>query len=151
MNCTECRDRLLEADAATLRGEGDPAVAEHLRACASCQAISGMLLDEEARLREALAALTPTAPMEAAATAAVRESVQRVRRRQWAALVPLAAAAGLVGVLLTGDGDLPPKPGRQSAAAPPLVEASDQNVVVYQTGNPKVVVIWLYSNNGSGT
>lgn len=151
MNCPECRDRLLEADAATLRGEGDAAVAEHLRACASCEAIAGMLLDEEARLREALAGLTPVPPIEAAAKAAVRESLRRGRRRRLAALVPLAAAAGLVTVLLTGKGDLPPDLARPPSAPPPLVETSNQNVVVYQTDNPDIVVIWLYPNDRSGT
>jgi anti-sigma factor RsiW len=151
VNCTQCQDRLLEADAATLRGEGDPAVAEHIRVCASCAAIARMLLDEEVLLREALAGLTPVAPIEPAATAAVRESLRRARRRRWAALIPLAAAASLVAVLLTGTGDLPPGSARPLATPPPLVEASDQNVVVYQTENPDVVVIWLYSNNGSGT
>jgi hypothetical protein len=110
-----------------------------------------MLLDEEARLREALAALTPTAPLDTAARQAMRESRRRVRTRRWAALVPLAAAAGLVAVLLTGDGPPPSGSGGQPAAPPPLVEASDQNVVVYQTDNPDIVVIWLYPNDGSGT
>lgn len=151
MTCAECRDRLLEADATALRGDGEDAVAEHVRACAPCRAVATTLLHEEARLREALAALAPAGPIEAAAAAAVRESRKRVRRRRWAALVPLAAAAGLAGVLLMGDGDVSSSRGWQPSAPPPLVEASDQNVMVYQTGNPDIVVIWLYPNDGSGT
>lgn len=151
MNCTECRDRLMEADPAVLRGTDGSEVAAHLNACASCRAIAHMLLDEETRLQEALDTLAPGGVVDAAATAAARESRSRRRRRRWTALAPVAAAAGLVALLLGGGDDPPPPSDAFRPASPPLVETSAQHVVVYQTSNPDIVVIWLYPNDGSGT
>ncbi len=151
MNCTECRDRLLEAAPAVLRGTDGPDVAAHLNTCASCRAIAHTLLEQETRLREALDALAPAGVVAVAATAAARESRSRRRRRRWAALAPVAAAAGLVALLLGGGDDLLPPSDAFGPAPPPLVETSAQHVVVYQTSNPDIVVIWLYPNDGSGT
>ena len=151
MNCTECRDRLLEAAPAVLRGTDGPDVAAHLNTCASCRAIAHTLLEQETRLREALDALAPAGVVDTAATAAARVSRSRRRRRRWAALVPVAAAAGLAALLLGGGDDLAPRPDAFRPAPPPLVETSAPHVVVYQTSNPDIVVIWLYPNDGSGT
>jgi hypothetical protein len=41
--------------------------------------------------------------------------------------------------------------GAPSVLPLPIVEASDQNVVVFQTENPDIVVVWLYQKNGRGT
>jgi hypothetical protein len=48
MDCSTCRDRLLEADLPDLRGEGDPAVAAHLHACLACRAFASAILAAEA-------------------------------------------------------------------------------------------------------
>ena len=37
MNCDECVDMMLEADAATLTGRGEGGMAEHLRSCLTCR------------------------------------------------------------------------------------------------------------------
>jgi anti-sigma factor RsiW len=151
VNCTECRDRLLEAAPAVLRGEGASDVAAHLDRCASCRAIAQLLLDQHARLGDALDALAPASAADAAALAAARESRSRRQRRRWVTLAPVAAAAGLAALLVAGGDDVPPQPDSTAPPSPPIVEATDQNVVVYQTDNPDIVVIWLYPNDGSGT
>ncbi len=151
MNCTECRDRLLEAAPAVLRGEDVSDVAPHLDRCASCRAMTQLLLDQQARLADALNALAPAGAADVAALAAARKSRSQRQRRRWVMLAPIAAAAGLAALLVAGGDDVPPRPGSTTPPSPPIIEATDQNVVVYQTNNPDIVVIWLYPNDGSGT
>jgi anti-sigma factor RsiW len=73
------------------------------------------------------------------------------RRIFWTAFLP-AAAAVLAGLLLVdgreGGTDLPTFPLTSQARAaelPPLVEAAPgKNVVVLETQNPKITLVWLY-------
>ena len=149
MNCAECRERLVEADRADLEGIGDSPLAAHLTDCTGCRAIADRLLEEETRLREALDALQPVRSAEEAVRRAAR--IARRRRRRWLGLVPAAAAAGIAALLLSRSDGPTVSDFVERAPPTPIVESSDQNVVIYQTDNPDIVVVWLYLKNGSGT
>ncbi len=149
MNCMECRERLLEADRADLERAGDTLLVAHLTGCSGCRAIADQLLEEERYLREALDALEPAGSAGDAVRRAAR--IVRRRRRRWLGLVPAAAAASIAALLLMRS-DTPTVSELVERTSPtPIVESSDQNVVVYQTDNPDIVVVWLYQKNGSGT
>ena len=143
MNCTESRDRVLEAEVHELRGEGDSALAGHIRTCTECRVLADRILEEQAHVRLALEALTPSGSADQAARVAARHS--RWRRFRTRALIPGAAAAAVAAFLLfrSTDQHFPTTPTAQIPT--PLVEASqDQDVIVYQTANPDIVVVWLY-------
>lgn len=147
MRCSECRHLLTEADPGELRGIGNSDLAAHLRACETCRGAARQLLDGEQLLRAALLDLRPHGSAAVAAQAAIRASHRRRRRF---VLVPLMAAAGLTALLLLRPGEFTPGTPQQWAGPPPIVEApSGQNVIVYQTANPDVVVVWLYQRKGS--
>ncbi len=153
MNCTAARERLLEADAADLRGETDSELSRHLRDCGRCRTAAQAILEQERALARALAAVHPKSTADRAIEAAragpdVIPLGPRWKHR-WAALVPAAAAAALAGILLSGNGTPPvaPPPSAESAAvaAVPVVDAaSSDRVVVFNTENPDIVVVWLY-------
>lgn len=149
MTCTEIHDQLLEADTSTLRGEGESAVAQHLRSCPRCHQLAERIVAEERRLQGALAALEPRQPVDDAVRTAVRQARQR-RRRRWIVASGLAAAAVAVFALWqSGRSALPPSPPPTAMAQPFVQTSADQNVIVYQTANPDIVVVWLYQRNGS--
>ncbi|MGH7481454.1 MAG: hypothetical protein ACRELV_04820, partial [Longimicrobiales bacterium] len=74
IRCEECRERLLEADVAELRGGGSDPLAEHLRACDECRRRAELVVAEHDRLASALAAV------ERGYTPAEPSRVRRVRR-----------------------------------------------------------------------
>ena len=149
MTCTEIHDQLLEAAPSELRGEGESAVAQHLRSCPRCRQLAERIVAEESRLQGALAALEPRQPVDDAVRTAVRQARQR-RRRRWIVASGLAAAAVAVVALWQGGRSALPPAAPPTAMAQPFVQTSaDQNVIVYQTANPDIVVVWLYQRNGS--
>jgi hypothetical protein len=101
------------------------------------------MLEEQAHLLSALDALTPPGSAEHAARVAARHA--RWRRVRARALIPAAAAAAAIAFVLfrgTNQG-FPPTPTVRVPT--PLVEASQsQDVIVYHTANPDIVVVWLY-------
>ena len=143
MNCLEARAALLEADLEELRGTADTSLALHLRDCADCRAGAERILRVEDALGRRLAALAP------------RRSIARApatprRRRPWRWAVPLAAAAGIVALVVTR----PPEPRPEDHRPPDLAThevggvsvraPAGRNVAVFQTDNPDIVVIWFY-------
>ena len=153
MNCEHAADALLEADLAELRGAGDAPLAAHLRTCERCRTLAGRILDAETALAETLAAERPKRPAhEAAAAAIAAASASRTWRSRFrvAALAGAGiAAAGIAAVLLVnGGGPSPtqtPRPAMASGRPITLLEASPgQHVVVFQTDNPNIVIIWTF-------
>ncbi len=154
MNCTEARDRLLEADLAELKAEVDTDLSLHLQGCIRCRAVAERLAAEERTLAAALDAVRPRTGVEEALARAEAESASRGRvptfplRKAWG-LVPLAAAAAVAGVLITSSGgQLPGEPidvaAVRHAPAPIVEESTGQNVAVFETENPDIVVVWIF-------
>ena len=152
--CTEARDRLLEADLTELKGEVETDLSLHLQGCTGCRAVAMRLAAQERSLAAALDAARPRMGVEEALARAEAESASRGRvltfplRKAWG-LVPLAAAAAVAGVLITSSGGQLPGEPIDVAAVPqasvPTVEASTgQNVVVFNTENPDIVVVWIF-------
>ncbi len=154
MNCTEARDRLLEADLAELNGEVGTDLSRHLRDCTGCRALAERLAAQERSLAAALDAVRPRMGVEEALARAEAESASRGRvltfplRKAWG-LVPLAAAAAVTAVLVTHNGgQLPGEPidvaAVRHAPAPIVEESTGQNVAVFETENPDIVVVWIF-------
>ncbi len=143
MKCDEAYPLLLEA-------ETDSLLSEHVRSCVRCRTVAQRINREEERLRTALDAVRPRVSADVAGKRAAWEARLRNRKRIWYGLAPVAAAAGLAGILLVSNGS--PTPGSLGAptttaqqALPPVVEeAPGQNVAVFETDNPNVVVVWSF-------
>ena len=144
IDCATSMDLLLVADVAELSGAGDSDLAAHVRMCASCRVHAERLLAEQARLAHALATLTAlhTAP-----------ASNRTPLRRWATrlVVPLAAAAAAVVVLVTREGQrdrepLPPLivPPMRVAEVPVVNASTGRNVAVLRTSDPRITVVWYY-------
>ncbi len=104
MNCEMARNQMLEADLSELGGEGDGALAQHLRACAQCRERARRILEQTAALKGALERLAPRVSPEGIQRGQPTPTTQL---RRWAVTVPLALAA------LTATGfaaDEPPAP-----------------------------------------
>jgi len=153
MNCAEARELLLESELADLRMEGGSPLAEHLMACPSCQELARSVVEMESALASALGSREPDLAFEEAVVAAATpEKFRRSHRRRLRvlpALVPLAAAAVLVLLLLPRSGTRDEFPGRvltpAMAAELPAVEAPPgKTAMILDTGNPDVQIIWLF-------
>lgn len=149
MNCTEARDLLLQAELAELRGEGESEVARHVRECARCRTVAQEIGEQEGALAQALAGMRPGVSADTAADEARTPEVIPLPRwrRRWAALIPAALAATLAGILLTGNGTPPAPPATETAAVAPVPvvdAASSEHIVVFNTDNPDIVVVWLF-------
>ena len=150
MNCSEARARILEADLADLRGEIASDLSRHLDSCGRCRLAAQRILQEETNLGDMLAAVRPHISAEVASKRAQGEAHLRRRRRIWYGLAPALAAAGFAGILLVGNGV--PTPGTLAGSVlmaqqelPPIVEtASGQQVAVFETDNPNIVVVWSF-------
>jgi len=150
MNCTEAHAPLLEADLADLRGETTSDLSEHLRSCGRCRAAAQRILEEEASLSDMLAAVRPRVSAEVASKRAQWEARLRRRRRIWYGVAPAVAAAGFAGILLVASGAPTPRTpnaaiSRAQEELPPILEtASGQQVTVFETANPNIVVVWSF-------
>jgi hypothetical protein len=145
ITCEAARELLLEAEPAELRGEGDSALAGHLRGCAACGQRAACILSETQVLQSAADGLRP--PRHAVELGPGGE----VRRRRWHIVVPLALAAGVGALLLARRREMwhstAPAPLQLATVAPPALDVqvpAGQSVAVFQTANPNVVVIWSY-------
>lgn len=145
MNCQTARSLLLTVESADLEGRGDTDLSHHLRSCAHCRALAS-------EIRQALGELHHALDMEAAGVQPVRQAIRhaqhrRTRARLLGRLVPLAAAAGLAGLLFVRRGPpAVPIPLRApaeihdvSATAPP-----GHSLAVLHTDDPNIVVIWFF-------
>lgn len=150
MNCDEAYPLLLEADPNELRGEFDSRLSDHLRSCTRCRALAGRISREEDRLRAALNSVRPRVTPEEASKRAEQEARLRGRRELWHGIAPVAAAAGLAGILLVSTGNPAPESLDEptttaQTALPPIVEtAPGQQVAVFETDNPTIVVVWSF-------
>ena len=143
MNCRAALDLMLETEPADLAGKTDSELSRHIQGCAPCRAGAQRILEAEGSLREALAA---AAPRRTAAEAVQLAGQRQKRTRRLWPLVPLAAAAGLAGLILTRRHPIelvppasPTPSARIAVTAPP-----GRSVAVLQTDNPDVVVIWFF-------
>ncbi len=147
---------LAEADPAELAGRGRGGrgvtpLAEHVSECSQCRAVAERILAAQQELADALAAAHPRLDVNEAIQLARAEARRaprwRVVRRT---AVPLAAAAALTALWLVSmrePSKLEPPPRVVTQPAEPLllVQApADRNVVVFETEDPDVSVIWLY-------
>ncbi len=136
MTCDVMRERILEADLAELSGETETPLTRHLPGCAACRILAEKIIDAEAALGTALDSMT----------SGVVSKSRPPRRRLWG-LVPLAVAASLVAILMRGGLRPSPVPDRitvQVDHAVPLIETTgNQNVAVFSTDDPNVVVVWF--------
>jgi anti-sigma factor RsiW len=150
MKCDEAYPLLFEADPDELRGESDSHLSDHLRSCTRCRTLAGRINREEDRLRTALVSVRPRISPKEASKRAEQEARLRHRREIWQGIAPVAAAAGLAGILLVSTGS--PSPGSLDeltttvqVALPPVVEtAPGQQVAVFETDNPNIVVVWSF-------
>ena len=139
MTCDVIRERILEADLAELRGETDTPLAKHLRECHACRSVAEKIVQAEADLGLALDTLSTGVRTR-------RTTAPRRRIGHWAVLVPLAAAAGLVAIMV-GRGTQAPTPPTLpdlQLVALPVVESTDnQTVAIFTTDDPDIVVVWF--------
>lgn len=144
MTCLDARAALLEADLEELRGTADTPLALHLRDCPDCRAAAERIVRVEDAMGRRLGALAPRRGIARAPAAAPR------RRRPWRWAAPLAAAAGIVALVVTRA----PEPRPEDHGPPDLAThevggvsvraPAGRNVAVFQTDNPDIVVIWFY-------
>lgn len=147
---------MLEAEPAELAGTADTLLADHIRGCARCGAVAELLLAAQEEMVEALARSIPSAPVEDAIRRARQESAAGPQRRAWfvgSAAAGLAAAAILAVLLLTGpeppEGE--PWAGGDEIAlvepeqpAPSVEAPQGRSVMVLNTGNPRMRIVWVY-------
>jgi anti-sigma factor RsiW len=146
MNCRTARHLMLTAEVTDLQGRGEGGLSRHIGDCGRCRALAAELVGAMDQLRSDLE--TP----EAAGGPSVRRAVlgakrRRARARVLGRLVPLAAAAGLAGLLLVRRGpQVIPSPARAphvihdvSVTAPP-----GRSLAVLHTPDPNIVVIWFF-------
>ncbi len=146
MNCRAARALLLTAEVADLEDRGDGDLSQHFRSCPDCRALATEVLQAMGELRRALE------PPQEAGIQPVRRAVleaqrRRTRARLLARAVPLAAAAGLAGLLLMrrspqvvpGATRTPAAIHDVSVTAPP-----GRSLAVLHTDNPNIVVIWFF-------
>jgi anti-sigma factor RsiW len=146
MNCSEARQRLLEADPEELGGERDSPLSIHILSCPQCRAAAERILAHAQGLREMMAAVRPRVPTPEALQRAQWQARLRTRRRLVVGLAPALAAAGIAGVLIVGNGGLTttepvPPSAEVIELRQPLVEnAPGQQVAVFETDNRGSVV-----------
>jgi hypothetical protein len=146
MNCASARRLMLEADLAELAPQADSALGAHLRSCAACRGAAADIRGLEAGLAAWLRAATPRSDAATAIARAGATARRRARTRRAGAVVSLAAAAVLAGLLLL--------PHRRDLATPPLaprpavaggfsvVAPPGRDVMVLQPADPNIVVVW---------
>ena len=146
MNCQTARELLLTADSADLQGRADGELSRHISSCGSCRALAAELVGAMDQLRRNLE--TPeVSDIRSVRGALLAAERRRGRARLLGRVVPLAAAAGLAGLLLVRRGpQVIPGPARAphvihdvSVTAPP-----GRSLAVLHTPDPNIVVIWFF-------
>jgi len=139
MTCDTIRERILLADLAELRGEADTPLARHLSECHACRNVAEEIVQAEAKLGVALDTMSTGVRTR-------RTTAPRRRLGHWAVLVPLAAAAGLAAIMLGRGTETPTMsalPALQVVALPVVEPTDDQNVAIFTTDDPDIVVVWF--------
>jgi anti-sigma factor RsiW len=152
VNCSEALDLLLEADPSELDGQGDSALARHLRTCPECGAAAGQILEGQRRLGESLSVARSKTPVEQALRLARVKARSRWRRRRiWQAAIPLAAAAGMASVIVTHGGRNSALEQVWEGNSPQvergldLVTSPGKDVAVFEMEDrPDIVVVWFF-------
>jgi hypothetical protein len=160
MKCRDALRALLEAEPLELRGEGESAVAAHVRECPGCRRAAGVLLAGGESLADSLRDLAP--PLDVATVLERAQAADEDKaglpfpgpaRRGWRGIgwksaLPLAAAATAAFLLITrNDGPLPVAPVTESSAitmAQVLEAPEGKNVAVLETQNPAIAVVWFF-------
>ncbi len=173
MNCDEAREALLEAELPLENDDGNSALAMHLRGCANCGALAAALENQLVAVRADYEELQPRMSTDAIASTVIERAtvrllrplssrgvelrgsmVQAGRKRRGivaTALLGAAIAAAITILVLHNNtidrrdaGD--PQPSAQRV--PIEVEvAENQNAIVFETKNPNITVVWLYSGD----
>ncbi len=140
MNCQPWLDQMLEAEPEELRGRGESPLAGHIRSCEACRTRAALLVRSAELLDRSLAAEAASPPLP-----------RRSRLHHYGAIrvvLPLAAAAVLALVFFAPDRRRMPIPAASVAEAPPAVPSvtppPGHSAAVMQTGNPDIVIVWLY-------
>lgn len=107
MECEQARDLMMEADRAALRGDGEGALARHVRSCGRCAAVGRALAAEFDRVDRRLRAWGDAGDPDAAATAAL------------AAARGLAVEPGGAGARVSGSDPRPKSRPPEGRAAEP--------------------------------
>ena len=143
--CDTMRERLLEAELSELQGEADTPLGQHVKECERCRALARRIVDGEQALARTLDAVRPNVDL----TGLTGRYSRSIARRRWWRLVPLVAAAGIGAVLVLRGGA--PASGDPAVVfeapspAPPLVETfTGQNITIFNTRDPDIVVVWFY-------
>ena len=151
MRCEEAARLLAELGTAEIGAESGE-LGRHLRACEGCRELAGRIVAHEADLASLLERLRPEVDVEIALERAEREAHRRSRRRvrswRWGGAAAAAAAALLLAGLWPGKerGPAPQPPVARPAEAfvVELRQAAADNVIVFHTEDPDIVVLWFY-------
>jgi len=151
MTCAEALQGILEADPVTLQGQGDDILARHIRECSGCRGMAQTVLETEERLGDALVGAVPAPPLDVLIEKVLSQPSKpkglRFRPKPLGlSLLPLAAAAAMVGLFLGTDPRLPGDPYSPSPEAPGLgLEVPEgRNVAVLATNDPNITVLWFF-------
>ena len=139
MNCIACRESLLSADRAELRGEVPGALGGHLRSCASCRQVA-LRLEGSTELLAEMHLARPTTRTSERVGGPSRGRITTI------ALVPIAAAIAGVWLSGRGSGTSPSVRGPSTLTTSngvSLQPVAGQKATVIPTSNPKVTIIWL--------
>jgi predicted anti-sigma-YlaC factor YlaD len=145
MNCANARRLMLEADLAELTPRADSELGAHLATCEACRGAAAEIRGLEAGLAAWLAAATPRTDDASAIARAAASARRRAGARRIGAVLSLAAAAALVGLLVLPRGrqlQVPPMAPRPAAARFSVVAAPGRDVMVMQPADPNIVVVW---------
>ena len=144
MICAEAHEAILEADPGELDGTRDGPLAHHLSECSRCRQMARWVLDEEAGLGRTLTEAVSPPNLDEILERGGSRPLQR--RSTWATVIPLAAAATLIGLILSREPQLPgpiytppPTPAGLGVQVP-----DGQNVAVLKTNDPDITVLWLF-------
>ena len=152
MNCELALDRMLEADPEELALESHTELGVHIGGCERCRAVADEILAGQQTLGDAVRGLEAKGKVDAVVHS-VRAAVSTRRRRKVVsvALLPLAAAAVFVLLVIRDGGrtPTPPLPTQWIAQAdvpsrPVITLPPATNAMVLQTENPKISVVWFY-------
>ena len=152
MNCSHAMELILEADVVELEGRNDSELSAHIRECSACAASVRRILSEQKELQQLLRAEHPRTSVDVAvARAGARGVSARRRRRMWQAAIPLAAAAGLTGILLSNSSrpdsldSLWRIPERSAGVGLDIETPPGKNVAIFEVEDrPDIVVVWFY-------
>lgn len=143
--CAAARELLLVAEPEELETRSHSPLAAHLRSCDACATIARDILNTQASLADALAALT--APQPRAPAMQHARHVPMLRRVMFAA-APLAAAAVLLLMRLQSEtgtsGRFEPLfvPPPEVPSTTVVNAAASGDVAVLRTADPNITIVW---------